>query len=400
VGRDRETGAASLVTIRYFFQETISMKCTKPSPSWITFAVVLILAMNISAFAASGTWSPAGSVRTARDGHTGTLLPNGNLVIAGGENNNQALASTEVYSQGSWKYSGNLNVARSNASAILLPNGTILVAGGCTGNCLSSATASAEIYNPVSGTWSKTGSMSKTRTYFGMVLLPSGSVMAVGGCTGLNANGCSGVTSSSEIYNPSTGKWSSTGAMNAARGSLTATVLPNGKVLAAGGINGADNPIPSAELYDPATGKWTATGKMNVARDEHTAVLLATGNVLVAGGENLSGVSTVKAELYNPSTGKWTLTGSMHTSRLEHTMTLLMNGNVLVAGGTRQTLSGQSVLASAEIYDPGTGIWSVTGSLQQARTGHTATLLPSGYVIAVSGSGQVDDVASCEMYTP
>lgn len=376
------------------------MKRITPSPSWIALVVVLILAMNITVFAASGTWSPAGSVRTARDGHTATLLPNGSIVVAGGENNNQALASTEVYSQGSWKYSGNLNVARANASAVLLPNGSILVAGGCTGGCLSSATASAEIYNPISGAWTKTGSMAKARTYFSLLLLPSGSVMALGGCTGLNANGCSGVTAAAEIYNPSTGKWSSTGAMNAARGSLTATLLPNGKVLAAGGINGADNPIPSAELYDLATGKWTITGKMNVARDEHTAVLLATGNVLVAGGENLSGVSTVKAEIYNPGTGKWTLTGSMHTSRLEHTMTLLMNGNVLVAGGTRQTLSGQSVLSSAEIYNPGSGLWAVTGGLQQARTGHTATLMPSGYVIAVSGSGKVDDVASCEMYTP
>ncbi len=375
------------------------MKYRAPSPSWIAFAIV-ILAMNTAAFAASGTWSSAGSVRTARDGHTATLLPNGNIVVAGGESNNQALASSEVYSQGSWIYSGSLNVARANASAVLLPNGSILVAGGCTGGCLSSATASAEIYNPVGGTWSKTGSMAKARTYFTLVLLPNGKVMAVGGCTGLNANGCSGVTASSEIYNPSTGKWSSTGAMNAARGSLTATLLPNGKVLAAGGINGAGNPISSAELYDPSTGKWTSTGRMNVARNEHTAVLLATGNVLVAGGENLNGVSTVKTELYNPSTGKWTLTGAMHTSRLEHTMTLLMNGNVLVAGGTKQTLTGQSVLASAEIYNPGAGTWTVTGSLQNARTGHTATLMPSGYVLAVSGSGKVDDVAGCEMYTP
>ena len=153
-----------------------------------------------------------------------------------------------------------------------------------------------------------------------MVRLASGQILVAGGCTGLNANGCSGVTNKAEIYNPSTGKWTATGSMIAARGNLTATLLPNGKVLVAGGINGADNPIATAELYNPATGKWTATGNMITARDEHTAALLATGNVLVAGGENLSGVTTTRTELYNPSTGKWTATGNLNTSRLEHTI--------------------------------------------------------------------------------
>ncbi len=149
--------------------------------------------------------------------------------------------------------------------------------------------------------------------------MASGKVLAVGGCTGLNANGCSGVTNKTEIYNPSTGKWTPTGSMIAAQGSAEATLLPNGKVLVAGGINGAGNPLGTAELYNPMTGKWTATGSMVTARDEHTAILLSTGNVLVAGGENISGVTTKKTELYNPSTGKWTSTGSLNTSRLKRT---------------------------------------------------------------------------------
>jgi N-acetylneuraminic acid mutarotase len=330
------------------------------------------------------------------------MLINGNIVIAGGENNNQALASTEVYStvSGSWSYAGNLNVARANASAVRLPNGSILVAGGCVASCLGAVTPSAEIYNPTSETWSITGSMLRGRTYFGMVLLPSGKVMAVGGCTGLNANGCSGTTYAAEIYNPSSGTWSATGRMSAGRGNLTLTVLANGQVLAAGGTSGAGDPLASAELYNPATGKWTVTGKMNMARDEHSAVLLATGRVLVAGGENISGISTAKTELYDPSTGKWALTGNLHVGRLEHTATVLANGKVLIAGGTQQTLTGQTVLASAELYNPATGTWAKTGSLQNARTGHTATLLASGYVIAVSGSGATDDLSSCERYTP
>lgn len=373
-----------------------------PSPSWIILSLLMVLAINASAFAASGTWALAASVRTSRDGHTATLLPNGNVVVAGGENNNQALASTEVYSatNGSWTYAGNLNTARSNANAVLLPSGSILVAGGCISNCLGATTASAELYNSVSGKWSSTGSMKNARTYFGMVMLPNGQVLVAGGCKALNANGCSGVTATAEIYNPATGMFSSTGGMKSARGSFSLTLLPNGQVLAAGGTNAAGNPQRTAELYNPATGKWTLTGRMITARDEHTANLLSTGKVLVAGGESLAGPSNVKSELYDPSTGKWSASGSLNTGRQEHTATMLPNGNVLVAGGNNVTANGTTVLASAEIYNPKTGIWSNTGSLNNARVGHTATLLTSGYVMAASGSDANQDLSSCEIYTP
>ena len=362
----------------------------------------LVLAMNALALAASGTWSLVASVHTPRDGHTATLLPNGNVVIAGGENNNQALASTEVYSPttGAWTVSGNLNVARSNASALLLANGSVLMAGGCVSGCLGATTKSAELYNSVSGSWTSTGSMITARTYFGMVMLAGGKILAAGGCTGLNANGCSGVTAKTEIYDPSTGKWTATGSMTAARGSFTLTVLANGQVLAAGGINSADNPISSAELYNPSTGKWTATGKMITARDEHTATLLANGSVIVAGGENTSGVTTNKTEFYNPTTGKWKASGNLNVSRLEHTATLLPNGKLLISGGNEVTSSTTTVLSSAELYNSSTGTWTSTGSLNDARVGHTATLLVSGTVIDVSGSGANTDLTSCEIYTP
>ena len=368
----------------------------------VVVAAVLLVAIHVPAFAASGTWAAAASLHNARDGHTATLLSNGNIVVAGGENNNSAMASTEVYSPltSSWTNSGNLNVARSNAGALLLPNGMVLVAGGCVSTCLGATTASAELYNSVSGTWSSTGSMAKARTYFGMVLLPSGKVLAAGGCTGLNANGCSGITAKAEIFDPSSGKWTATGSMTAARGTFTLTVLATGKVLAAGGINGANNPIGSAELYDPSTGKWTVTGKMITARDEHTAALLSTGNVVVAGGENAAGVTTTKTELYNPSTGKWSATGNLNTSRLEHSSTMLANGNVLIAGGNNVTNNATTVLSSAELYNPATGKWTTTGSMSNARVGHTATLMVSGMVMVASGSNPNNDLTSCETYAP
>lgn len=375
---------------------------TAPS-TLIVLVTLLALATSTAAFGASGTWASAPSVHVARDGHTATLLPNGNVVIAGGENNNQVLDSTEVYSSlnGQWTYSGNLNVARSNHSAVLLPNGSILIAGGCIGGCLGATTASAELYNSVSGKWASTGSMLTARTYFGMAIEAGsgGRVLVAGGCTGLNSNGCAGVTAKAEYYNPVTGKWLALPAMHVARGSLTATLLRNGQILVAGGINAAGNPIASAELFNPSTGKWTLTGPMNVARDEHTAVLLASGNVLVAGGEGPNG-STARTEVYNPSTGKWALSGNLNTARQEHTATLLMNGNVLVAGGNYATANQTTVLSSAEIYNPSTGVWSKTGSMANARVGHTATLLASGNVLAASGSNANNDLVSCENYTP
>jgi Kelch motif len=141
--------------------------------------------------------------------------------------------------------------------------------------------------------------------------------------------------------------FSDTGSLGNERDSHTATLLPNSKVLVAGGYDG--NSLASAELYDPASGTWTATGSLATARYAHTATLLQNGKVLVAGGYG-SGGSTPSAELYDPVTGTWTATGGLATARYVHTATLLQNGKVLVAGGSN---SG-GYLVSAELYDPGT----------------------------------------------
>ncbi len=380
----------------------MKLRITNPPLPMIVITMALVVALNTLTFAASGTWASTASLRNPREGQVATLLPNGNVVVAGGEHNNRVIPSTEVYSPvtNSWSKSGNLNTARSSAAALVLPSGSVLIAGGCISNCLGATTATAELYNSTNRSWSSTGSMATARTYFGMVLLPNGKVLAAGGCTNLNSNGCGGVTSAAEVFDPSTGKWSSTGPMRAARGNLTATLLPNGKVLVAGGINAANNPLATAELYNPSTGTWTLTGRLNVARDEHTAVLLSTGKVLAVGGENAAGVTTNRTELYDPSTGKWTLTGSLNVSRLEHTATMLMNGNVLITGGNNVTANTTKVLASTELYNPSTGAWSKTGSMSKARVGHSATLMSSGLVLAAAGSGSNTELASAEIYTP
>ncbi|MGB9072336.1 MAG: kelch repeat-containing protein [Terriglobales bacterium] len=373
----------------------------KPA-AWIISLAVLALAASTVSFAASGTWAPTGAMLSARDGHTATLLSNGKVLAAGGTNNGVALTSAELYNPtaGTWASTGSMNVARTLAHAVLLSNGSVLVMGGCVNDCLSATTNSAELYNPTAGTFTATGSMVQARAEFGVTLLANGQVLVAGGCTSYDANGCLAVTNKAEIYDPATGTWKATGALRGARHAMTATLLPSGKVLVAGGATAAMDAINSSEIYDPTAKTWTLGLKMVTARSDYASIMLGTGKVLFTGGENISGVSINKAELYNPSTGKFTKTGNMTATREEHTGVLLANGNVLVSGGNKKTLTTQTPLASAELYNPATGTWTATGSMSTARAGHTSTTLNTGNVLNAGGSDAVNELNSAELYTP
>ena len=238
-----------------------------------------------------------------------------------------------------------------------------------------------------SGTFTNTGSLATRRAGHTATLLPSGKVLAAGGYGPV-------IPLSAELYDSASGTWTTTGNIATARSSHTATLLPNGKVLLVGG-QGA-GPLASAELYDSVSGTWTATGSLVTARGLHTATLLANGKVLVVGGTDFNAHAFASAELYDPASGTWTATGALATARYAHTATLLPNGHVLVAGG--QTPSS---LASAELYDPVSGTWTATGSLGVARRYYTATLLPNGTVLAAGGlAGNGSDLASAELYNP
>jgi len=344
---------------------------------------------------ASGTSAATGSLNTARAFHTATLLPNGNVLVAGGvDSTNSAVASAELYdsASGTWSATGSLNTARSSHTATLLPNGNVLVSGGSGG---SGGLTSAELYDPASGTWIATGTLNAGRFNHTATLLPNGNVLVAGG------GGFNVILASAELYDSASGTWSATGSLNTARYHHTATLLPNGMVLVAGGFNANSGSIfASAELYDPASGTWSATGSLNTARYNHTATLLANGNVLVTGGLDSSTVNVLaSAELYDPASGSWSATGSLNTGRFYHTATLLPNGNVLAAGGSDSS-NGHS-LASAELYDPDSGSWTVTGSLNTARFFHTATLLPNGMVLVAGGlDSSNNNSASAELYDP
>jgi len=359
--------------------------------------ITLLLAATFS-FA---SWTSTGSMRSARAGHTAVLLTNGSVLVAGGTNNNTPLASSELYNfaSGTWTSTGSLNVARTMGRAVLLSNGNVLVMGGCIGSdCLGRTTASAEIYSSSTDKWTSTGSMLKGRAEFVAVLLPNGNVLVAGGCTSYGANGCRAVTSGAEIYNPTTGKWSSTGSLRAARMAMTATVLTTGHALIAGGQTAANDALGSSELYNFAAGTFSTTGKLITPRSGHTATLLSSGLVLMAGGENVNGFSISKAELYNPATGKYSATGNLPANRQEQAAVLLHNGLVLVAGGNNVTSGGTTVLATCATYNPTTGTWTAASSMSNARVDHTLTLLPNGHALAAGGDDANNELSSAELY--
>jgi len=368
----------------------------------IAIGAVLAVVMNAFAFAASGTWAPTGAMIWARDGHTATLLTNCKVLVAGGTNNGVALTSAELYNRttGTWASTGSMHVGRTQARAVLLSNGKVLVVGGCINDCLSATTKSAELYNPNSGTFTATGPMVQARAEFAITLLANGQVLVAGGCAAYDANGCSSTSNKAEIYNPATGKWTATTALRAARHAMNATRLASGKVLVAGGATAASDALNSTEIYDPTAKTWTLGNKMVQARSDYASIMLGTGKILFMGGENINGVSISNSELYNPSTGTFAATGNMTATREEHAAVLLANGNVLVSGGNKKTLTTQTPLASAELYNPTTGKWTATGSMSSARAGHTSTVLTTGHVLNAGGSDAVNELNSAEEYTP
>jgi hypothetical protein len=332
-----------------------------------------------------------------RSDHTATRLPDGRVLVAGGLVNDrldgQRLAAAELYDprDGTWTATGAMTEKRFGHSATLLANGRVLVAGGYLGSGLGYLDT-AELYEPATGKWMATGSMTASRGGHSATLLPNGTVLVVGGAGDDDTMEGGPRSATAELYDPVSGRWTATGSMTNGRMGFTTTLLPDGTVLAAGG----DGTFVTAEHYDPATGRWTATSPMAEGRFGHTATLLPDGRVLVTGGCACSDPGAVAtAELYDPAVGSWTSTAPMGASHIFHAATLLADGTVLIVdGGLRDDDA-----PSAERYEPASRAWSPAASPAKSRYGFTTTLLGGGTVLL---AGDYDDasLAITEVYDP
>lgn len=365
----------------------------------------------------TGTFSATGSMAITRKSPTATLLPDGMVLLAGGSS---TLAPGELYNPAVGVFApttGTMNSVMVNGQAVALPNGWVLLFES------SYASMTSELFNPQYPAPGVFASVPLTSPLVGpLTVLSNGLVLAAG--TGLfdpasntvtNIPGpANGVNSSvalrnglvlvaggsgAALFNPATSTYTATGSMITPRSSYSTTLLPDGRVLFAGGT-GASGPLASAELFDPATGTFTATGSMNAARYSHSATLLPNGLVLIAGGTGPSYTELASAELYNPSSGTFGTTGSMVIARGAPTAVLLPNGLVMVLGYWKPSSLPPFPMV-AELYSPTNGAFTAT-AVPDTLEGCTGTVLPSGSVLLAGGRNWLfkDGTAAATLYNP
>lgn len=327
-----------------------------------------------------GAFNAIGNMTTPRANHAAVLLANGKVLIVGGSDGTQALASAELYDPSTRAFvaTGSMLTARYSPSAALLSNDKVLVAGGA-------ADLSAEIYDPATGTFSATGSLMSGGTnelnLVPLTLLQNGKVLAVG----VNA----------QIYDPATGTFSPTVPYpdpSSAWG--TSNLLHDGRVLLTGCASRCTK--GAAALYDPATSTFGATQAIRDWDDVNTGTTLLNGTVLIAGSSD-DGLPT-NEELYDPVAGTFTSLPDTSSWHEFAAAVRLLNGAVLITGGQ---LAGGHGSADADLYEPATGDFAVAANMIAGRHAHTATLLPDGTVLIAGGhTVWPASTGSAEIYTP
>jgi N-acetylneuraminic acid mutarotase len=344
------------------------------------------------------TVGAAAPLATARSNHTSTQLTNGKLLVAGGQAAAPAstpLTSAELYDlfANTWSAAAALPVARTDHTATLLDNGRVLIVGGRSNAASEAALNTAVLYDPTSNTWSNAGNLADARSQHTATRLRSGKILVVGGKN--NAT----VLASAELYDPATNAWTNAGSLAAARRFHTATAATagiNDDVFVIGGSDtgsaGVAFGLSSIERYSISSNSWfTLTQQLSDPRYSHTATALPNGDILVAGGltARLSGLSLVSAshdriERFDFVTFAVSNAGQLRDVRGRHSATLLPSGKLMLIGGVNDGIS-TTYLQSIETFDPAAGSSTLEPAMATARVNHTATLIPTGAVIAVGG---------------
>src|SRR6201998_3112629 len=327
------------------------------------------------------TWNP---MADARSGAAAVLLQDGRVLIVGGNNANGSVASADLFgTDGVFSAAAVMHTTRSGHTATVLSDGRVLVTGGTTSG--GGITNSAEIYDSSRNSWTLLSStMGDARSGHTASLLPDGRVLLAGG------QNSGGAINSLEIFDPSSGNFSSAGVMTSARTKQAAALLRAGRVLLVGGFDGT-NPLASSDIFDPSAGTSSAGPSLVIARYSHSVTTLMNGQVAVIGGAGSDGnggiTDLASIEIFDPTSGAFSpANASLTTARQGHqAFRLPNNNNVLIVGGTTTVTSGTSsseqAVASSELFTPqvsGTsGAWafapSTTGAMNMARAGATGS---------------------------
>jgi PKD repeat protein len=339
---------------------------------------------------ASGQWSAGPSMAEARRLHTATLLDDGRVLVAAGIGSDGWLASAEIYDPASntWSATGPLAVRRYDHSATRLRDGRVLIAAGTNQSLAGGALAPAEIYDPASGTWTSGGSLTYRRQRHTATLLNDGRVLVAGGLFYAPGSPNASYPAACEIFDPNTNTWTLGPSLLQPRSAHSATVLPDGRVLVAAGMTW-NWETTAAELYSPTSNSWSSTASLLNVRAQHTATLLPNGRVLVVGGWRAYFGQVSSVEVFDIAAPSTAFPGSMSVERQEFSATVLPSGKVLAVGGS-----------SADVFDPGTRLWSVAAAPGVARSRHTATLLAGGQVLVAGGSDGSAATATAQLYDP
>jgi hypothetical protein len=288
-----------------------------------------------------------------------------------------------------------MRLSRVGHQAVRLQDGRVLVAGGESTN----VTATAELFDPATGTFTPTGNMGTPRTTFAATLLGDGRVLVTGGF------GPSTVQQTAELLDPTSRRFQSTGQLTGPRQLHAAVRLPDGRVVLLGGLDRNNEFVTAVEIYDPATGRFARHGELVEGHSEPTATLLPDGRILVVGGfseiVNRDWASEDSVEVYDPTTGQSTVTDRLPEPRAGHAAATLSDGRVLIVGGVHRKLGAPSrPLTSVLLIDPVTGKVIPTDLTTSPRGWPMAAELGDGRVLLAGGWDGKASVDSAEVYIP
>ncbi len=332
-------------------------------------------------YAQYGSWTMASPMHIGRALPAAALLPDGRVLMAGGEGDSSTVEIFDPRSN-TWRLAHPMSRPRAQMPAVVFPDGRVFVSGGTLAPTLT------EIYDPYSDTWRTAAPMLQGRWYHTATLLPDGRVLVIGGLISSGGQ----PTAKVEIYDPRSNTWQRLADMPRARRSATAILLPDFRVLVIG-----DDPAPA--IYDPRSNTWTSCppSPLGIGRIWNTATMLNDGSILIAGGDGNR--DTRMAEIFNPFTYSWSLAGQLVLNRFAHRAARLPDGKVMIVGGATLGSSPQAIPLT-EVFDPLTRTWSAGPSLPEPRKSASLVQFPNGQMLLAGGTDFHGYPTSTFLYTP